>query len=38
MIAAGIPPRVACRATITETLTDDHELLAAIDEMASSVF
>lgn len=38
LIGAGIPPREACRATITETLTDDHELLAAIDEMASSIF
>lgn len=38
LIASGIQPRVACRATITETLTDDHELLAAIDEMASSIF
>ena len=38
LITAGIPTRVACRATITETLTDDHELLAAIDEMASSIF
>ncbi len=38
LIAAGIPTRVACRATITETLTDDHELLAAMDEMVSSIF
>ena len=38
LITAGIPTRVACRATITETLTDDHELLGAIDEMVSSIF
>lgn len=38
LITSGISARVACRATITETLTDDHELLAAIDEMASSIF
>ncbi len=38
LISGGIPIRNACRVTITETLTDDHEMLAAIDEMVSSVF
>jgi len=38
LIVGGIPVRNACRVTITETLTDDHEMLAAIDEMVSSVF
>lgn len=38
LINEGIAPREACRATITEALTDDHELIAAIDEMISAVF
>lgn len=38
LIKEGIPPREACRATITEALTDDSELNAAIDEMVSAVF
>ncbi len=38
LIAQGIASRAACRATITETLTDDHELLGALDEMARSIF
>lgn len=38
LIKSGIAPRTACRATITETLTDDHEMLAALEEMASSLF
>ena len=35
---SGIPMRAACRVAISETLTDDPELLAAIDEIVSSVF
>ncbi|MGV1099351.1 AAA family ATPase [Thiovibrio sp. JS02] len=38
LIKSGIDERTACRATITETLTDDHEMLAAIEEMVSSLF
>jgi len=34
----GIDQRTACRAAITMALTDDHELIAAIDEMVSAVF
>jgi nitric oxide reductase NorQ protein len=34
----GIGVRPACRHAITEPLTDDPELLQAIDEMVSSVF
>lgn len=37
LINEGIPPREACRVTITEALTDDHELAGAIDEIVSSV-
>lgn len=38
LIKEGISPREACRATISEALTDDVELIAAIDEMISAVF
>jgi len=38
LMRQGIPARTACRATITEALTDDHELLGAINEMVSSIF
>lgn len=34
----GIPIKTACRSAISEALTDDRELLAAIDEMVSSLF
>lgn len=37
LIREGITAREACRVTITEALTDDHELNAAIDEIVSSV-
>jgi nitric oxide reductase NorQ protein len=38
LIGSGMKPRRACRAAITETLTDEPELLAAISEMVSSLF
>lgn len=38
LISRGIDVKTACRAAITESLTDDPELLSAIDEMASSLF
>ncbi len=37
LINEGIAPREACRVTISEALSDDHELVAAINEMISSV-
>ena len=38
LMGCGIPVKIACRAAITEALTDDRELLAALDEMVSSLF
>lgn len=38
LIGSGIAPRQACKVTISETLSDDHELVAAIDEMISSLY
>ncbi len=38
LVDQGIDIRVACRSAVTLSLTDDPELLAAIDEMAGSLF
>ncbi len=38
LVDRGIDVRTSCRHAITEALTDDRELLQAIDEMASSIF
>lgn len=38
LIDSGMDHRRACRAAITETLTDEPELLAAINEMVNSIF
>jgi nitric oxide reductase NorQ protein len=37
LMRSGVPARIALRAGISEALTDDHELLAAINDMASSI-
>ena len=38
LIARGIPPTAACHGAITEALSDDPEMLRAINEFVSSVF
>ncbi len=38
LIAAGIPPAVACRGAVAEALTDDPEMLAAVNELSASLF
>ena len=38
LMQSGMAPRQACRSAISETLTDDHELLASINEMINSLF
>jgi len=38
LIADGIPPVTACRSAIAQALTDDPEMLAAINELSSSLF
>jgi len=38
LIGRGIEVKTACRAAISEALSDDRELLAAMDEMISSLF
>ena len=38
LMQRGIAPRTACHSAIAEALTDDAEMLRAIDELASSIF
>jgi nitric oxide reductase NorQ protein len=38
LITAGIPARGACRAAIGQALTDDPEMIAAIDELGATLF
>jgi len=38
LISDGVSPVTACRAAITQALTDDDEMLVAINEMSSSLF
>jgi nitric oxide reductase NorQ protein len=38
LMSRGIATRIACRVAVTQPLTDDPELLAALDEMVSSLF
>lgn len=38
LINSGVSVHTACRVAITETLTDDPELIGALDEMISSLF
>jgi nitric oxide reductase NorQ protein len=38
LIHAGVPPVTACNVAIAQALTDDGEMLVAINELSSSVF
>jgi nitric oxide reductase NorQ protein len=38
LMVAGIDPRAACRSAIAEALTDDPEMLAAVNELSSALF
>ncbi|OOZ41948.1 AAA family ATPase [Solemya pervernicosa gill symbiont] len=38
LIAAGIDPVVACEGSIAQALTDDAEMLAAVNELSASLF
>lgn len=38
LMSAGIDPHVACRGSIAEALTDDPEMLAAINQLGASLF
>ncbi|MEJ2593026.1 MAG: AAA family ATPase [Candidatus Thiodiazotropha sp.] len=38
LIASGVDPVVACRASIAQALTDDTDMLAAVNELSASLF
>lgn len=38
LMVAGIDPRTACQSAISETLTDDPDMLLAINELGASLF
>ncbi len=38
LIASGIDPVIACSSAVSQALTDDAEMLAAVNELSSSVF
>ncbi len=38
LIESGVAPVAACRSAISQALTDDHEMLAAVNELSSSIF
>ncbi len=38
LIQSGIEPKVACHGAITQALTDDNEMIIAINELAASYF
>ena len=38
LMASGVAPVTSCHSAITQALTDDGEMLAAIDELSSSLF
>lgn len=38
LMVAGVDPRTACRSAISETLTDDPDMLLAINELGASLF
>jgi nitric oxide reductase NorQ protein len=38
LMRSGVDPVVACRSSIAEALTDDAEMLIAVNELSASVF
>jgi len=38
LMHAGVSPQTACRTTIAEALTDDPEMIAAVNELSASLF
>jgi nitric oxide reductase NorQ protein len=38
LIASGVEPVVACRACVAQALTDDSDMLAAVNELSASLF
>jgi len=38
LIGSGVKPVVVCRSSIAEALTDDAQMLTAVNELSASVF
>ena len=38
LIVSGVPPLDACSSAVSQALTDDREMIAAINELSASVF
>ena len=38
LIVSGVSPRTACRCSISEAITDDPDMIKAVDELSSSLF
>lgn len=38
LIARGVEPRAACRGAIAQALSDEHDMLVAVDELISTLF
>jgi len=38
LITSGVDPVVACRSSVSQALTDDNEMLAAVNELSAAVF
>jgi len=38
LVASGVTPVAACRSAIAQALTDDADMLAAVNELSSSLF
>jgi nitric oxide reductase NorQ protein len=38
LMSSGVTPVTSCHSAITQALTDDSEMLVAIDELSSSLF
>jgi nitric oxide reductase NorQ protein len=38
LIVSGVPPVTACNTAVTQSLTDDPEMLAAVNELSASLF
>jgi len=38
LIVSGVEPTVACRAAVAQALSDDDEMLVAINELSATLF
>ena len=38
LVVSGVNPNTACRCSISEAITDDPDMLKAVNELSSSLF